>query len=72
MKIDIYRCISEKDRWVVPYYAPTLLIWNAYMNIQYMSSWELARYLSKYVVKSEPSYVFNILEGDKYHEHIVA
>ena len=68
----IYRCISEKDRWVVPYHAPTLLIWNAHMNIQYVSSWGLARYLSKYVVKSEPSYVFNVSEGDKYREHVVA
>ena len=42
------------------------------MNIQYVSSWGLARYLSKYVVKSEPSYVFNVSEGDKYREHVVA
>ena len=67
-----YRCITEKDRWVVPYHAATLLIWNAHMNIQYVSSKDLGKYLTKYVVKSEPSYVFNVSEGDKYREHIVA
>jgi hypothetical protein len=67
-----YRCVTERDRWVVPYHAPTLLIWNAHMNIQYVSSKDLGRYLTKYVVKSEPSYVFNVSEGDKYHEHIIA
>ncbi|GBC00670.1 hypothetical protein RclHR1_39340002 [Rhizophagus clarus] len=42
------------------------------MNIQYVSNKNLGKYLTKYVVKSEPLYVFNISEGDKYHEHIVA
>jgi hypothetical protein len=68
----IYRCVNERDRWVVPYHAPTLLIWNAHMNIQYVSSKNLGKYLTKYVLKSEPTYVFNISEGDKYREHIVA
>lgn len=58
-----YRCITERDRWVVPYHAPTLLIWNAHMNIQYVSSKNLGKYLTKYVVKAEPSYVFNVSEG---------
>ena len=68
----IYRCVNEKDRWVVPYHASTILIWDAHMNIQYVSSRNLGKYLTKYVVKPEPTYVFNISEGDKYHEHIVA
>jgi PIF1-like helicase/Helitron helicase-like domain at N-terminus len=68
----VYRCVNERDRWVVPYHAPTLLIWNAHMNIQYVSSKNLGKYLTKYVVKSEPTHVFNISEGDKYREHIVA
>jgi len=68
----IYRCVTEKDRWVVPYHPATLLLWNAHMNIQYVSSKNLGKYLTKYVVKSEPTYVFNISEGDKYHEHIIA
>src|SRR5438128_3883991 len=38
------------------------------MNIQY----GLGRYLIKYVVKSEPSHVFNITEGNQYREHVLA
>ena len=68
----IYRCVTEKDRWIVPYHPATLLIWNAHMNIQYVSSKNLGKYLTKYVVKAEPTYVFNISEGDKYREHIIA
>ena len=41
------------------------------MNIQYVSSRKLAFYLTKYIVKSEPSHVFNIKEGDKFREHVV-
>src|SRR6266542_1140975 len=68
----VYQCITEQDRWVVPYHAPTILIWNAHINAQYVSTKGLGKYLSKYVVKSEPSHVFNISEGDKYREHVVA
>src|SRR6266542_528393 len=68
----VYQCITEQDRWVVPYHTPTLLIWNAHINAQYVSTKGLGKYLSKYVVKSEPSHVFNISEGDKYCEHVVA
>src|ERR1044071_6595018 len=42
------------------------------MNIQYVSSRKLAFYLIKYIVKSEPSHIFNIKEGNKFREHIVA
>ena len=42
------------------------------MNIQYVSSRKLAFYLTKYIAKSEPSHVFNIKEGDKFREYIVA
>src|SRR6266542_1462519 len=48
------------------------MIWNAYMNIQYVSSQKLAFYLTKYIAKSKPSHVFNIKEGDKFREYIVA
>ena len=68
----VYRCISEKDRWVIPYHAPTLLIWDAHMNIQYVTTRGLGRYLTKYVVKPEPSHVFNITEGNQYREHVLA
>src|ERR1044071_5744334 len=42
------------------------------MNIQYVSSRKLAFYLTKYIVKSESSHIFNIKEGNKFREHIVA
>jgi len=57
---------------VVPYHVHTLMIWDAHMNIQYVSSRRLAFYLTKYLSKSEPSHIFNIKEGDKYREHVVA
>ena len=68
----IYKCTKPEDQWVVPYHAQTLLIWNAHMNIQYVSSRKLASYLTKYIAKSEPSHVFNIKEGDKFREHVIA
>ncbi len=42
------------------------------MNIQYVSSQKLAIYLIKYIVKSESSHVFNIREGDKFREYVIA
>jgi len=68
----IYRCTKPEDQWIVPYHAQTLMIWNAHMNIQYVSSRRLASYLTKYIAKSEPSHVFNIKEGDKFREHVIA
>lgn len=68
----IYKCTKPEDQWVVPYHPQTLMVWNAHMNIQYVSSRKLASYLMKYIAKSEPSHVFNIKEGDKFREHVVA
>lgn len=68
----IYKCIKPEDQWIVPYHPQTLMIWDAHMNIQYVSSRKLAFYLTKYIAKSEPSHIFNIKEGDKFREHIVA
>jgi len=68
----IYRCIKPEDQWVVPYHPQTLMVWNAHMNIQYVSSRKLAFYLTKYLAKAEPSHVFNVKEGDKFREHVVA
>lgn len=67
-----YRCTKEGDQWVVPYHAPTLLIWKAHINAQYVSSKSLARYINKYILKSEPSHLFNIQEGNLYREHVHA
>jgi len=68
----VYRCVTEEDRWIVPYHAPTLLIWNAHMNAQYVTSSGLGRYLTKYVVKAEPTHIFNISDGDHYRQHVLA
>jgi len=68
----VYRCITPEDRWVVPYHPETLLIWDAHMNAQYVTSRGLGKYLTKYVVKPEPTHVFNVADGDKYREHVIA
>ena len=68
----VYRCITPEDRWVVPYHPETLLIWDAHMNAQYVTSRGLGKYLTKYVVKPEPTHIFNVTDGDKYREHVVA
>jgi hypothetical protein len=68
----IYKCVKPDDQWIVPYHPQTLMIWDAHMNIQYVSSRKLASYLTKYIAKAEPTHVFNIKEGDKFREHVVA
>jgi hypothetical protein len=42
------------------------------MNCQYVSTKALGKYLTKYVVKPEPSHIFNISDGDCYREHVLA
>ncbi|GES90273.1 Pif1-like helicase domain-containing protein [Rhizophagus clarus] len=66
----IYKCTKEQDRWIVPYHAPTLFIWNAHMNLQYVTTRGFARYMTKYIAKREPTHIFNIQEDDKYRQHI--
>jgi hypothetical protein len=67
-----YRCINHFDRWVVPYHAPTLLIWKAHMNAQYVTDKGLANYITKYIAKSEPSHLFNLREGNLFREYVHA
>ncbi|GES92249.1 Pif1-like helicase domain-containing protein [Rhizophagus clarus] len=66
----IYKCTKEQDRWIVPYHAPILFIWNAHMNLQYVTTRGFARYMTKYIAKREPTHIFNIQEDDKYRQHI--
>jgi len=61
----VYRCVK-------PYHPETLMFWNAHINVQYVTSRGLGKYLTKYVAKTEPSHVFNISDGDHYQEHIIA
>ena len=42
------------------------------MNAQYVTSRGLGKYLTKYVVKPEPTHIFNVTDGDKYRKHIIA
>ena len=60
---------------IIIYYHPeTFMFWNAHINVQYVTSRGLGKYLTKYVAKTEPSHIFNISDGDHYHEleHIIA
>ena len=41
------------------------------MNAQYITDRGFAQYLSKYVVKREPSHIFNIYKNDSLREHII-
>jgi len=68
----VYKCLTEADSWVVPYHPPTLLIWDAHMNAQYITDKGFARYMMKYITKREPSHIFNIYENDLLREHIIA
>ncbi|CAG8743659.1 14671_t:CDS:1, partial [Dentiscutata heterogama] len=33
-----YKCLTPEDQWIIPYHAPTLMIWNAHINVQYITS----------------------------------
>src|ERR1043165_1321839 len=68
----VYKCLTEEDLWVVPYHPATLLLWDAYMNAQYITDKGFARYMSKYIMKRELSHIFNIYENDLLRKHIIA
>src|SRR3989337_1439223 len=68
----IYKSLTQADSWVVPYHPAILLLWDAHMNAQYITDIGFASYMIKYVLKREPSHVFNIHEGDVLREHVLA
>src|SRR5256714_724843 len=68
----IYRRIKEEDLYVVPYHAPTLFLWNGHVNFQYVTTCQFAKYMTKYVTKSEPAEYFDISEPDAIRKHILA
>ena len=68
----IYRRTKEEDLYVVPYHAPTLLLWNGHVNFQYVTSKQFAKYMTKYVTKSEPTEYFDIHEPDAFRKHVLA
>jgi DNA replication protein DnaC len=67
----VYHCVKREDQFVVPYHPATLLMWDAHMNIQYVTSKGLARYMTKYIAKPEPFHTFNIVDNDAYRQHVV-
>ena len=68
----VYRRTKPEDQWVVSYHAPTLLLWEAHHNFQYVTDKHFAKYMCKYVTKPEPSELFNIQEADAFRRHIHA
>ncbi|CAG8657767.1 1982_t:CDS:1 [Gigaspora rosea] len=68
----VYKCLTEADSWVIPFHAPTLLLWDAHMNAQYITSKGFARYMAKYISKAEPTHLFNIYENHSLREHVIA
>ncbi|GBB98752.1 hypothetical protein RclHR1_33040001, partial [Rhizophagus clarus] len=68
----IYCRTKPEDQWVISYHAPTLLLWEAHHNFQYVTDKHFAKYICKYVTKPEPSELFDIQETDAYRRHIHA
>jgi Cdc6-like AAA superfamily ATPase len=68
----VYRRTKEEDLYVIPYHAPTLLLWNGHVNFQYVTSKQFAKYMTKYVTKSEPNEYFDIREPDAFRKHVLA
>jgi hypothetical protein len=55
------------DRNVVPYHATLLLLWEAHINIQRITSSYWTYYLLKYTMKSEPHGTLNIDTANARH-----
>ncbi|GES97445.1 Pif1-like helicase domain-containing protein [Rhizophagus clarus] len=68
----IYRRTKEEDLYIVLYHAPTLFLWNGHVNFQYVTTRQFAKYMTKYVTKSEPSEYFDITEPNAFRKHILA
>ena len=68
----IYRRTKPEDQWVVPYHAPTLLLWQAHCCFMYITSRFFAHYITKYITKPEPIGAFDLEEHDAYRQHIIA
>ncbi|GES90087.1 Pif1-like helicase domain-containing protein [Rhizophagus clarus] len=68
----IYKCLTEADSWVVPYHPAILLLWDAHINVQYITDKGFAHYMTKYITKREPSHIFNIYENNLLRKHIIA
>ena len=48
-----------------------LLAWDAHSNAQYVTKKGFARYMTKYISKTEPTHLYNIQESNRFYQHIV-
>ena len=67
-----YKRLLEADRWVVPYNAKLLLLWEGHCNVQYCTGTGLASYISKYVTKAEPKSLLNVRSNNFTTSHLLA
>jgi PIF1-like helicase/Helitron helicase-like domain at N-terminus len=68
-----YRRTKQEDRYVVLYVAIYLLLWKAHINVQYVTSAGLSKYVTKYVTKAEPKSIVDVQsEPDHILKHLEA
>lgn len=71
-----YQRSKPDDQYIVPYIPIILLAMDSHMNVQYVSSKDLARYMTKYMLKKEPAGIFDVREPsnstEAYRHHIAA
>lgn len=67
-----YERHKEADRWVVPYNAELLLLWEGHCNVQFCTTTGLAAYISKYVTKPEPKSLVNVKSNNHVTSHLLA
>ena len=59
-----YRRVTPADQFIVPYNPQLLLIWGAHINVQYVTSSGLSKYVTKYVTKAEPKSIVSSLPNN--------
>jgi hypothetical protein len=68
-----YAHFKPEDKNVVTYAATVLLIWKTHVNVQYIITAGLTKYVMKYITKAEPKSVVSIEHGEeKVKDHIEA
>src|SRR5271168_3082855 len=67
-----YKRLSEADRWIVPYNAQLLLLYEGHCNVQFCTTGGLAAYISKYVTKAEPKSIVNVNSSNHVTSHLLA
>ena len=68
-----YARFKREDQNVVPYCPQFLLIWQAHINVQYVTSAGLSKYVTKYVIKGEHKSIVSVDSMDEgIRDHIEA